>query len=403
MTNKCNLCNKSFIFKSKLNEHKNRKNPCNKQKESTKCELCSIEFPCLAKLEKHKKSKKHITIENQYINDNSINVENQYNIDNKFILKPLFDKIIDSKSLNNINLDLIVKAYYQLLTIQELLFVINYSINKLYIDKFWNSIEDDKWIYLDNDLIEWFEYKEISKDKELILRLLNKNFEIAEDFNIYNNENLPEDFNSPLEGELKFGSATKHIVLSSDCFKELCLFVNTKKSKEIKHYFLELEKIFKFYNKYILKYNQIKLEKTKLIKNTYIDKSLIRSKEWLYLVSNQAKARENIFKFGFTTSKQTRLSTYNTGTVEADRLFYCELYECYNAKSLEKRVENLLKNFKIPNESEMYQLNFNAFDMLLKTICTNDNNSVNSINSFLINDYDKYLSLEPIEFKFEEK
>ena len=76
---KCDLCDKSFNFKSKLNEHKNRKNPCNKAKESTKCELCSIEFPCLAKLEKHNKTKKHINIENQYINDNSINIniENQ--------------------------------------------------------------------------------------------------------------------------------------------------------------------------------------------------------------------------------------------------------------------------------------------------------------------------------------
>ena len=80
---KCELCNKSFSFKSKLSEHKNRKNPCNKPKESSKCEICNIEFPCLAKLEKHKISKRHINIENQYINDNSINVnvENQYNIE----------------------------------------------------------------------------------------------------------------------------------------------------------------------------------------------------------------------------------------------------------------------------------------------------------------------------------
>jgi hypothetical protein len=401
----------------------------------------------LSKLEKHKQSKKHIFIENQYINDNRINItiENINNInqnelklqeeiellkkdkehlentikeneiikyktkeqvniieDDQLEIKPLFNEITTSKSLNSIDLNLIIKCYYQLLTIQEILYVINYSINDLYIDKFWNNIEDDKWIYLDNELIDWFGYKEISKGKELILRLLNKNFEIIEDFNIYNNENLPEDFHSPPGGEWKFGNVTKHIVLSGDCFKEVCLFINTNKSREIKYYFLEIEKIFKFYNKYILKYKDVKLEKTKLIKNTYIDRSLIQSKEWLYLISNSAKARENIFKFGFTTSKQARLSTYNTGSVEGDRFFYCELYECYNARSLEKRVENLLKNFKIPNESEMYQLNFKAFDMLLKTICSNDNESVNTINTFLTNDYDKYLNLDPIEFEFKE-
>ena len=445
---KCNLCDKSFEFKYYLDRHKNRKIPCNKSKESNCCDICNIEFSCNSKLERHKKTTKHITnitnihndnrttnitIENQNINQNELKLqeeiellkkdkvhlektikeneiikyklkeENINNIeDNELQLKPIFNEIITSKSLNSIDLNLIINKYYKLLSVQEILYVINYSINDLYIDKFWNNIEDDKWIYLDNELIDWFGYKEISKGKELILRLLNKNFKIDEDFKIYNNENLPEDFHSPPGGEWKFGNVTKHIVLSGDCFKELCLFTNTNKSREIKYYFLEIEKIFKFYNKYILKYKDVKLEKTKLIKNTYIDRSLIQSKEWLYLISNPAKARENIFKFGFTTSKQARLSTYNTGSVEGDRFFYCELYECYNARSLEKRVENLLKNFKIPNESEMYQLNFKAFDMLLKTICSNDNESVNTINEFLVNDYDIYLNLDPVEFKFED-
>jgi hypothetical protein len=81
---KCEFCNKSFPNKSKLERHKNNKNPCNKPKESTKCELCNIEFPCITKLKKHKESKKHNNIERQYIIDNSINIntniENQYNI-----------------------------------------------------------------------------------------------------------------------------------------------------------------------------------------------------------------------------------------------------------------------------------------------------------------------------------
>ena len=79
---KCDLCDKIFPSKSKLEKHKDRKTPCNKIKESTKCDLCSIEFPCLAKLEKHKLSKKHINIENQYINDNSINITNNIETQN---------------------------------------------------------------------------------------------------------------------------------------------------------------------------------------------------------------------------------------------------------------------------------------------------------------------------------
>jgi hypothetical protein len=74
MVNNCELCGKEFKYPYLLERHINKKTPCNKQKESTKCDFCSIEFPCLAKLEKHKQSKRHNIIENQYINDNSINV-----------------------------------------------------------------------------------------------------------------------------------------------------------------------------------------------------------------------------------------------------------------------------------------------------------------------------------------
>ncbi len=424
----CDLCNKFFKFRSFLESHKSRKNSCNKTKDSNECKLCNIEFPCLAKLKKHEISKRHINKYNIFIKEqkniilsNELKLKNENNLlkkeiskyknnvvedninieNNKLILKPLFNEITTSKLLNNIDLNLIISTYYQLLTIQNLLFIINYSINNLYIDKFWNSVEDDKWIYLDNELIEWFGYKEISKGKEKIVKFLKEfDQELINHKILSNNEFLKYDFNSPAAGELKISNNLKHIIINPNYFKKICMKIGTSQSEKIMDYFLELEMIFKFYNKYIIKYNQVKLEKTILIKNTYIDKTPIQCKEWLYLISNPAKARENIFKFGFTTNKQTRLSPYNTGSVQGDRFFYCELYECYNGRSLEKRVENLLKNFKIPNESEMYQLNFKAFNMLLKTICNNDNESVNSINTFLINDYDKYLNLDPVKFIF---
>ncbi len=437
---RCLVCDKIFPSESQLERHKNRKTPCDTIKGKHECKLCKILFGHKSRLDTHNQSKKHIIninadnlsqiikkedklsmnelklkeeiellknkneeLENTIKENELPKNEENLNIkeDNDLELKSLFTKITTSKTLNNIDLDLINKSYYQLLTIQNLLFVINYSINDLYIDKFWNNIEDDKWIYLDNELIEWFGYKEISGGKEQLVKIIKREFEIDEDYKIYTNEEfLNSDFHSGFKPEWKFGNVTKHIILKPDCFKLTCMQIGTSKSKDIYKYFLEIEKIFKFYNKYILKYNQIKLEKTILIKNTYIDKSLIQCKEWLYLISNPAKARENIFKFGFTTSKKTRLSSYQTGHIEGDKFFYCELYECYNGRSLEKRIEQLLKNFKIPNESEMYQLNFKAFDMLLKTICSNDTESVNTINAFLANDYDKYLNLDSVEFKF---
>jgi hypothetical protein len=83
---KCELCEKSFVYKSKLKEHQNTKTPCNAIKGNHDCKLCNIKFNHKSNLEKHKKSKKHINIENQYITDNStsIHIENQTNIENQY-------------------------------------------------------------------------------------------------------------------------------------------------------------------------------------------------------------------------------------------------------------------------------------------------------------------------------
>ena len=81
----CDLCDKGFKFKSKLNDHLDNKNPCNKPKESTECQICDKKFTCLAKLERHKNSKKHIANVTNVTNDN-VNIETQnINITNNIV------------------------------------------------------------------------------------------------------------------------------------------------------------------------------------------------------------------------------------------------------------------------------------------------------------------------------
>jgi len=74
--NKCNLCDKFFEYPYLLERHKNNKTPCNAIKGNHECNLCNIKFNHRSRLDSHKQSKRHINIENQYINDNSINIDN---------------------------------------------------------------------------------------------------------------------------------------------------------------------------------------------------------------------------------------------------------------------------------------------------------------------------------------
>ena len=80
---------------------------------------------------------------------------------------------MNSIILKNLDLTTIIKHDFQLLTIKELLNKVNYNLDNLFIDRFWNNITDNKWIYLDNKLILWLGYKELNKGKENINNSIN--------------------------------------------------------------------------------------------------------------------------------------------------------------------------------------------------------------------------------------
>lgn len=70
----CLICSKNFSSNSKLERHKNRKNPCSAVKESYNCEICKADFKFKYDLERHEKSKKHITNYNIHIENLNLNV-----------------------------------------------------------------------------------------------------------------------------------------------------------------------------------------------------------------------------------------------------------------------------------------------------------------------------------------
>ena len=422
----CEKCGYKTISKGDYTNHLNRKTPCDKPiiklKKLKEDIVDNEDFKTKNVVEVVIEDIQKLKIQNDIKNDNHIDDEYKHQIftnpiyrdelkevkkyvkdeskdENINIIddesKPFTNQITTSKTLNNINIDQLIKYYNKLLSIQELLIIINYNINNLYIDKFWNNIEDDSWIYLDEELIIWFGYKDIKNGKRKLLDFI-KNSDNGE-FSILNNEEYNKILVSAADTRI-YVHQHQHIILSCDCFKEICFKIGTSKSKEIIKYFLELEKVFKFYNKYILAFNKNELLQSKLIHNRLINRTLLINNSILYLITNHQMAKENIFKFGKTDNEKARKYSYNTGHVEANKFFYVSIYDCYDASSLEKRIAKLLINFKIPNESEMYQLHFNALDYIIKELCKSEDKSIKKINSFIENDYDKYLNLEPIKF-----
>jgi hypothetical protein len=108
-------------------------------------------------------------------------------------------------SLTIENLSNIININNELLSVKELLKLAKYDINDVYIDRFWNSIKENKWIYINNK-----EFTNISMEHLCSIENI--------DINTHNK--------------------VKHIIVSPKCFKKSLIMLRTNKSEEIKDYYI---------------------------------------------------------------------------------------------------------------------------------------------------------------------
>jgi hypothetical protein len=92
------------------------------------------------------------------------------------------NKLILTNDIININ--------KPLLTVKELLNKFNYEYNTLFLDKFWNNIKEDMWIYVDDNMLKYIGYSssELWKEKQNYLNLIKRNFEVSNDYKYLNSK-----------------------------------------------------------------------------------------------------------------------------------------------------------------------------------------------------------------------
>jgi hypothetical protein len=105
--------------------------------------------------------------------------------------------------------------------------------------------------------------REYKKNKQDYFNLLKENFEIDIDFKILFLKEF-EEFSKfqklALENSIiNEHNKVKHLIVSPDCFKQSLMLLKTTKSKEIKKYYIELERVFKFYLEYQNEYIKCEL------------------------------------------------------------------------------------------------------------------------------------------------
>ena len=189
----------------------------------------------------------------------------------------------------------------------------NIKLDNLFVDKFWNSIQNNKPILLDDQIVRWLtsnpnakikQSRGTIKDKILKFKLIHQQltysdlkkkyfligseksdpcfsigseksdpyFPIGSEKN-NSNKNIPS-FNkkNPLDyfetKQEKYLKQMKFILMNTDDFKMLCMMANTEKGNQITRYYITLEKAFKKYLVYQIDYKNQMMK----IKDDKIDK-----------------------------------------------------------------------------------------------------------------------------------
>jgi phage anti-repressor protein len=217
---------------------------------------------------------------------------------------------------------------------------------------------------------------------------LNKNFILDTDFKVQ--KATPE--NSGVAKKGGSGLLKENIMLTVDCFKSMCMLANSETGKQVKNYYLDLEKIFKEYILRDIQSLQQTIEtvvnENLKIKSTYSHLAELNDKlrikrnyhkfkkgNCLYIITDQWREKDYL-KIGYTDNINTRLQTYRTSMPDVKIEFLLYLNE---NKFLEKCLK-LRYDTKLVQKNHEY-----VIDATVEQL-------VKSINSLT-----KYLSIEATE------
>jgi len=184
------------------------------------------------------------------------------------------------------------------LTIHQFIEQNELTVEKLYIDKFWSNISEDKWIYIGDDMLTWIGYHntESRYDKKYYCELLNNNFIENDDYKTISNSEIKESYvvlehHIELPININTGNRTKHLIVSPDCFKASLMMMNTQRAKQIRMYYLQIEKVFRKYMKYCDEHNHKQLVDMKQSLESYkmmvINKATFKCDQYIYIATSR--------------------------------------------------------------------------------------------------------------------
>jgi hypothetical protein len=295
------------------------------------------------------------------------------------------------------------------LTIKEYINEMNYQINEIHFDKFYQNISNGNWVYMNDSMILYMGYSDndIKKGKLSYSKLLETNFKENIDYRYYNNKEFKESsksFIKDLENiEINEHNKVKHLIVFN-------LILNIS----LKYYYIyqkaKMEnEIIKKENKELLTINEFIVNKNYNMENIYVDRfwGNINKDTWLYIdeilidwigykKSNGKFKYIDIIKKNFELNKDYKLFDYN----EITNLFHSPLGENEINKEILQFKDKITDN--LHNRTQHIILSPRCFKKSLMIIKTQ---KANIIRDYYIDlediykDYSKYQNQYQLEYQ----
>ena len=201
--------------------------------------------------------------------------------------------------------------------------------------------------YTDNEIVIDFDVvcKWLNIRKDSLKRVLIKYFDNDFDYKIITIKKKHETTNRT--------STYDEILITPNCLKELCMISQTAKAKEVRRYFIEMEKLIKRYFETIKEemYKKIGLLET----NQKTKKNI---KGGVIYILKALNTDVTLYKLGKTNDLKNRLNTYNSGNAnDVEPLFILHVNDI---ESVESCVKKACRDLQYRKRKEVYEIDIDV-------------------------------------------
>jgi hypothetical protein len=213
------------------------------------------------------------------------------------------------------------------------------------------------YIFSHQPLISIIEFTEwIGINRKTIIENLQKNYKVNVDYFITTYEE--ELKHIIIYKNLNYKHNQKFIIITSKCFKDICVRSNTIKGNMMRKYYMELDELFKKFH--FDKIKNISDENDYLLNNQ--SKNKLKNEEGIYIWNTSKNS--SIFRIGKASNISERISQHNSSNY--DKIFPKIIIYSKCSTELENMLKICLKKYSY--RGEFYKCGYSKLNLIINDI-----------------------------------